>query len=309
MLYEEVMMKLPGTIVPPLTPFTPDLRVDYDALKVIVDYVVERCDAAMVVAAGVEAQEYQYLPFDERKELIRHTVEAVNGRRPVAVGVSHPSFKVAIDLAHFAERLGVSAIQILAPQKPTGGAPTTAELVRYFELIGRGTSLPIILYLNPGPGFDVSIPATVELSKLDQVKYIKESSRDLARVARLITDIELAGHARYFTTLQMLLITLQLGGSGITLPPPAAELAHYIIAACVAGDTGRAAELQQQFSLFPSRWMEFGLAAVMKAAANYLGLPAGLPYPPYAPVSGERLEALHRYLETTAFVRTERVYA
>jgi 4-hydroxy-tetrahydrodipicolinate synthase len=233
----------------------------------------------------------------------------VNGRRPVAVGVSHPSFKIAIELAHFAERLGASAIQILAPQKPTGGAPTTAELVRYFELIGHETSLPIILYLNPGPGFDVSIPATVELSKLDRVKYIKESSRDLARVGRLITEIELAGHARYFTTLQMLLITLQLGGSGITLPPPAAELARYIIEAYVAGDTGRAAELQQQFSLFPSRWMEFGLAAVMKATANFLGLPAGLPYPPYAPVSGEKLDALHRYLETTAFARTEHAYA
>ena len=222
-------MKLPGTIVPPRTPFTHELRVDYDALKVIVDYVVEQCQASMVVAAGVEAQEYQYLSFDDRKELIRKTIEAVDGRRPVAVGVSHPSYRIAVELAQLAEKHGASAIQVLAPQKPTGGAPTTTELVRYFELIGRETSLPIILYLNPGPGFDVSVPATVELSKLDRIKYIKESSRDLARVGRLITEIELAGHARYFTTLQMLLITLQLGGSGITLPPPAAELAYYII--------------------------------------------------------------------------------
>jgi 4-hydroxy-tetrahydrodipicolinate synthase len=36
-------MKFPGTIVPPLTPFTQDLSVDYDAFKRIVDYVVERC--------------------------------------------------------------------------------------------------------------------------------------------------------------------------------------------------------------------------------------------------------------------------
>jgi 4-hydroxy-tetrahydrodipicolinate synthase len=302
-------MKLPGTIVPPLTPFGADLTVDYDALKVIVDYVVERCNASMVVAAGVEAQEYQYLPFEERKALIRHTFEAVEGRRPVAVGVTHPSFKVAIELAQFAEALGADAIQVLVPQKPTGGTPSTTELVRYFESIGRETSLPIILYLNPGPGFDASIPTTIELAKLDRVKYIKESSRDLSRVARLITEIEIAGHARYFTTLQMLLITLQLGGSGITLPPPAAELAHYVIDAYTAGDTEGAAKLQQQFSLFPARWMEFGLAAVMKATANYLGLPAGLPYPPYVPVSGERLDALHRFLATTAFVRKERAYA
>jgi 4-hydroxy-tetrahydrodipicolinate synthase len=302
-------MKLPGIIVPPLTPFTSDLKVDHDALKRGVDYVIEDCDAAMVVAAGVETQEYQYLPFGERTELIRRTVEAVDGRRPVAVGVSHPSFKVAIELAHLAERVGAAAVQVLAPQKPTGGTPTTTELVRYFELIARETALPIILYLNPGPGADVGIPATVELAKLEAVEFVKESSRDLARVARLITEIELAGHARYFTTLQMLLITLQLGGSGITLPPPAAELARHVIAAYVAGDVGRAAELQQQFSLFPSRWMDFGLAAVMKATANYLGLRAGDPYPPYAPVSGERLEALHRFLSTTVLARKDRAYA
>jgi len=302
-------MKLPGTIVPPLTPFLPDLTVDYDALKLGVDYVVDRCNASMVIAAGVEAQEYQYLPFDQRKELIRFTIDAVDGRRPVGVGISHPSFKIAIELAHFAERLGAAAVQILAPQKPTGGVPTTAELVRYYELIGRETSLPIILYLNAGPGADLSVATTIELSKLEQVKYIKESSRDLARVSRLITEIERAGHARYFTTLQMLLISLQLGGSGITLPPPAAELAKHIIAAFVAGDVSRAAELQQQFALFPARWMDFGLAAVMKATANFLGIPAGDPYPPYAPVSGERLEALHRFLGTTILSRKEHIDA
>jgi 4-hydroxy-tetrahydrodipicolinate synthase len=302
-------MKLPGTIVPPLTPFTSELKVDYDVLRRGVDYVVERCDAAMVIAAGVEAQEYQYLPFEERKDLIRATIDAVAGRRPVAVGVSHPSYKVAIELSHFAEQLGAAAIQVLAPQKPTGGVPTTAELVRYYELIGRETSLPIVLYLNAGPGADLSVASTIELAKFPQIKYIKESSRDLSRVSRLITEIELAGHARYFTTLQMLLISLQLGGSGITLPPPAAEIAKHIIAAYAAGDLGRAATLQQQFTLFPSRWMDFGLAAVMKATSNFLGIPAGEPYPPYAPVSGERLEALHRYLETTILVQREKVDA
>ncbi|HEX3505869.1 MAG TPA: dihydrodipicolinate synthase family protein [Xanthobacteraceae bacterium] len=302
-------MKFPGTIVPPLTPFTGDLKVDYKALSSIVNYVVERCDASMVVAAGVEAQEYQYLPFEERKALIQHTVQAVNGRRPVAVGVSHPSFKIAVELAQFAERLDADAIQVLVPQKPTGGAPTTAELVRYFQLIGKETSLPIILYLNPGPGYDASIATTIELAKLDRVKYIKESSRDLARVGRLIAEVELAGHARYFTTMQMLLITLQLGGSGVTLPPPAAELANQIICSYIAGDLARAAELQSQVSLWPARWMEFGLAAVMKATANYLGLPAGAPYPPYAPVSGQQLESLHKFLATMSFHREEFVHA
>ncbi len=63
----------PGLIVAPLTPFTADLAVDEAALKRQIDYIVEDCRATMVVAAGVETQEYTYLSFEERKALIRST--------------------------------------------------------------------------------------------------------------------------------------------------------------------------------------------------------------------------------------------
>jgi 4-hydroxy-tetrahydrodipicolinate synthase len=295
-----------GLLVPPLTPFTEDLHVDYDALQTGVDYIVEHVRPTMIVAAGVEAQEYQYLSFDERKA---RTLRAVHGRVPVAAGVSHPSFLIAIELAHFAEKAGATELQLLAPQKPTGGVPTTKELIQYFEAIGRETTLPIILYLNPGPGADPGIDATIELAKLDFVHALKESSRDLSRVSRLIVEIDHAGHARYFTTMQMLLITLELGGAGITLPPPAAELARQVIDAYVAGDREKAAQLQLQFATFPARWMPFGLAAVMKAASNFIGVPSGQPYPPYAPVSGDALAALHQFLSAAALTHKEPVRA
>ena len=67
----EMTAKQPGLIVAPLTPFTADLTVDEAALKRQIDYIVDDCRATMVVAAGVETQEYTYLSFDERKALIR----------------------------------------------------------------------------------------------------------------------------------------------------------------------------------------------------------------------------------------------
>jgi 4-hydroxy-tetrahydrodipicolinate synthase len=292
-------MKLPGLIVPPLTPFTEDLKVDEKALQAGVNYVVEDCNAAMVIAAGVEAQEYHYLTMDERKNLIARTLEYVDGRCPVAVGISHPSFKIAIELAHYAEKIGAEAVQLLAPLRPFGGEPTQGELIAYFEAVSRESHLPMVLYLNPGPGANVSIPATIELSQLERVKYVKESSRDLSRVSRLISEIELSGRAKYFTTMQMLLITLQLGGSGITLPPPAAMLANKVIKAFVAGDMQEAARLQLQFALFPARWMHNGLTPTMKAAMKILNIPAGDPYPPFPPIKGEELKALEIYLKTT----------
>jgi len=185
------------------------------------------------------------------------------------------------------------------PLRPFAGAPTETDLLAYFEAVSRETRLPITLYLNPGPGADVSVAATVALAKLPRVQLIKESSRDLARVARLIVEIDRAGHARYFTTMQMLLITLQLGGSGATMPPPGCEIARHIIDAFVVRDYERAAELQLQFALFPAKWMHRGLAPAMKAAMNLIGIPVGEPYPPYAPLSRDEITALAALLKTT----------
>jgi len=183
--------------------------------------------------------------------------------------------------------------------RPFAGPPTQADLIAYFESIGRETRLPIALYLNPGPGADVSSADTVALAKLPSIQLIKESSRDLARVSRLIVEIDRAGHARYFTTMQMLLATLQLGGSGATMPPPAAEIAHHVIDAFVAGDFERAADIQLQFALFPSKWMHRGLAPTMKAAMNLIGMPVGEPHPPYASLNREELASLAATLRAT----------
>ncbi len=292
-------MRQPGLIVAPLTPFTAELKVDERSLRRQIDYVVRDCAPTMVVAAGVETQEYTYLSLEARRALIRSTVEYVDGRVPVMVGITHPSVRTAIDLAHDAEKLGAAALQLLAPLRPFAGAPTRADLLGYFEKISRETSLPLTLYLNPGPGADVSIPDTIAIAKLPRVQFIKESSRDLARVSRLIVEIDRAGHARYFTTMQMLLASIELGGSGATMPAPAAEIARHVIEAFVAGDYPRAAELQLQFALFPGKWMHYGLAPTMKAAMNLIGVPAGDPYPPYAPISGEDLAALAAYLKST----------
>jgi len=293
-------MDRPELIVAPLTPFTAELEIDAPLLRRQLDYVITDCGATMIVAAGVETQEYTYLTFERRKALIQHTIELTDRRTPVMVGISHPSFKIAVELAHFAERLGAAAVQLLAPLRPFAGPPTQADLIGYFEAIARESHLPIALYLNPGPGADVSIPDTIALAKLPRVQFIKESSRDLARVSRLIVEIDRAGHARYFTTMQMLLASLQLSGSGATMPPPGSEIARHLIDAFMAKDYERAAALQLQFALFPSKWMHRGLAPVMKAALNLIGVPVGDPYPPYKSLDDEEIKALAAVLRTTA---------
>ena len=294
-------MQLPGLIVAPLTPFkTSDLSVDWQALERQIDYICNDCKASMISVAGVETSEYHYLSFAGRRELITRTAEMIGKRCELVVGVSHANTGTAMELVELAHSLGAAAAQVLAPQRPYGGQPGTAELVDYFGAIADRSPLPLLLYLNPGPGAEVGLDATIAITKLDKVKYVKESSRDLARVSRLIVEIDHAGHARYFTTMQMLLITLMLGGSGATMPPPACYIAAKIIDAFVAKDYETAAKLQLEFALFPSKYQSKGLAPVMKAAMEIIDRPLGDPYPPFPALTAAEKTSLAEALRKTS---------
>ena len=297
-------MKLPGLIVAPLTPFKrTDWSVDWKALEREIDYICNDCKAAMISVSGVETSEYHYLSFGERRELIKRTAEMIAGRSALIVGISHPNTRIALELAELAATLKAEAVQVLAPQRPYGGQPGPQELVDYFGAIADRSPLPLLLYLNPGPGAEVSPDATVAITRLPQVKYVKESSRDLARVSRLIVEIDHAGHARYFTTMQMLLITLMLGGSGATMPPPACYIAAKIIDAFLAKDYEKAAALQLEFALFPAKFQAKGLAPVMKAAMELIDIPLGDPYPPFPALTAEEKRALGEALRRTSLLR------
>jgi 4-hydroxy-tetrahydrodipicolinate synthase len=99
--------------------------------------------------------------------------------------------------------------------------------------------------------------------------------------------------------MQMLLASLELGGSGATMPPPACEIARHITEAFGARDYEGAAALQLQFALFPSRWMHRGLAPTMKAAMKLIGVPVGDPYPPFAALTKEEYADLAAVLGRT----------
>ncbi len=295
-------LKVPGLLIPPLIPFTKECKVDYPALKAEIDYIIQRCSPSAITAAGVEAQEYQYLNMDDRKELIRKTVEFTDGRCPVVVGVSHPSVKIVKELCGEAESVNAEAVQLLAPLRPFGGKPSGRQLVDYFKEAAASTSLPVLCYLNAGPGADVPPDTMVEIARIDSVKYFKESSRDMRRVGRLIEEIDRAGLAGYFTTNEMLLPTLMLGGSGATMPPPLAAVAADVVSAFVDGDYRKAAELQRKFHQFPGRWADLGLTPILKYAMGLMGIKLGEPFPPFGSLTQSDMDGIKKMLESTGML-------
>ena len=272
-----------GIIGAALTPFTDDGQVDYDALAREIEFLVADCDAVSI--AAVEASEYTVLSLEDRKEVMRRATEIVNKRVPVILGASSHSIDTILDLAEHAAAVNGDLIQVLMPIRPWGGQPTISDLVQFFTEVASASPLPIVAYHNPGPGADPPLDAFVRLSELNKVDYFKESSRDITKITRLIEQIQLAGKANYFTTMQPLLTTLMMGGAGATMPPPGTRIGARVVRAFREGDIDRARYWQRCFTLFPGKWGAYGLPPIMKSALKHFGVDIGDPGRPYAPVS------------------------
>jgi 4-hydroxy-tetrahydrodipicolinate synthase len=245
-----------------LTPFDDQGRVKFDVLKQEIDFIVEDADA--ITIAAVEAAEYTMLSIEERQEIMRQAVQMVDGRIPVILGASHPAPAKVIELAEYCAKIGGDMVQVLMPLRPWG---------------------PVIAYHNPGPGADPNMENTIRISEIFNVCAFKESSRDIVKITRLIEEIELSGNARYFTTMQPLLMTLVMGGSGATMPPPGTKIGARVVKAFREGNMEEAKYWQRFYSLFPAKWAAYGLPPVMKSALRHFGLEMGDPIPPYKPVT------------------------
>jgi 4-hydroxy-tetrahydrodipicolinate synthase len=296
--------ELKGIIGACLTPFDENGSVNYSALEREIDFIVADADAISI--AAVEAAEYTMLEPAERIEVLRRGAEIVAGRKPLILGISSPSPREVLRLADYAAGLGADLVQVLMPLRPWGGQPTTAELVDYYTQIAERAPLPIVAYHNPGPGADPSLEALIALSQIDQVQYFKESSRDITRITRLIEEIDRSGNAGYFTTMQPLLMTLLMGGSGGTMPPPGTRIGAEVVRAFRDSDLQRATDWQRLYSLFPGRWASYGLPPVMKSAMKHFGLDLGDPMPPYRPVTSDDHQQIGHLLRANGLLR-ERV--
>ena len=287
-----------GVIATCLTPFDGEGRVDFAALQREIDYIVDGCKADAIAIASTEDAEYTMLDWSQRKELMARGAEMVRGRIPTILGVSHPAPQRAVELAEHAAAVGGNVVELLLPTRLWGGDPDPDETYDYVAEIARRSPCPVCIYQNRRTGSDAPIPLFLRLADVLNVPYIAETSGDVTRISRLVEEIDRRRTARYFTTIESLLINLTLGGSGAQMPPPAARVGSEVVRAYGEGDMDRAVEWQRILGLFPGRWRRYGHPPVMKAAMRHLGIDLGDPMPPYASLTMPDDQALGQFLES-----------
>ncbi len=174
-----------GIIAYPITPFDSNEKVDMPLFKKLLErLIVNGCHAvAPLGSTGV----LPYLTDEEREAITVATIEQVNGRVPVLVGVSSLTTERTIHHAKFAEKAGASAVMIIPMSY---WKLTDDEIVQHYDAVAKQITIPIMAYNNPATsGVDMSPALLKRLLEIPNVTMIKESSGDVQRMHYLRKEL------------------------------------------------------------------------------------------------------------------------
>ena len=163
-----------------VTPMTAT-GVDYEALGRFIDFQLASGINALV-AVGTTGESATLSPA-ERNEVIRFTVDRVNGRVPVIAGTGTNNTAHAMEYTEKACAIGADAMLVVTPYY---NKATQNGLIAHFSAIADKSDKPIILYNVPSRTGCNLLPATVaELAKHPNIAAIKEASGNMAQVVEL----------------------------------------------------------------------------------------------------------------------------
>ena len=205
-----MIQNLHGVIPPVVTPLNEDYSLDTVGLETLIEHLIAGGVHGLFILGTTG--EGPHLSHALRKEVISETVRINNSRLPVLVGVTDTSIEELLDMSDYAKEAGVNAVVLAAPFY----APLhQSELEEWMKVVIPKIELPVILYDIPSHiNVKLSVEVVTELSSIDNVIGIKDSSGDMAYFHMLLASIDRPGF-RFFTGPEMLLAeSVLMGGHG-----------------------------------------------------------------------------------------------
>ena len=164
------------------TKFTSDDKLDFPLFEM--NLQAQLSAGVQGVILGGTLGESSVLSNEEKFSLVKFAVEKVAGAIPVVMNIAEGSTREALKLAAEAEQSGAKGLMMLPPMRYKSDH---RETVTYFKTVAKATKLPIMIYNNP---VDYKIEVTLEmfdeLAECENIQAIKESTRDVSNVTRLI---------------------------------------------------------------------------------------------------------------------------
>jgi 4-hydroxy-tetrahydrodipicolinate synthase len=228
------------------TPFRGGGDVDVDSLRRVVELIVG-AGVNGVTALGVTG-EVSRLNERERRVVVEHVVDQVNGRAKVIVGASADGVRTCIEYSREAKSLGAAAVMVSPPRMLK---LNTESVVNHYRALAEAVDLPIVVQdYPPISGFAMEAGLLARIAKeVPAARTIKlEDPPTPFKTARILTaagDLRvniLGGLGGVF-----LLEELMAGAAGVMTGFAYPEVLVKVVALYRAGRVDDAADLFYRF--------------------------------------------------------------
>ncbi len=276
------LLSLKGVFPALVTPFDREEKVNEEALRKLVRYLMPNVDGFVPVGT---TGEFVYMSHEERRRVLEIVIDEVKGQKPVIAGTGAASTQEAIVLAREAQKIGASACLVVTPYFLR---PSEKGIFRHFYEIAKAVDIPIILYNIPQTT-DAYLPRRVieDLADIPNIVGLKDSSGNLAYMMEILEYCGdriqvLVGHD------EIVVGALAAGASGMILASANVypEIWQEIFKAVREGDLIKARELQFRVQKLSRIFTRYGGAVAVKAALNMMGFDVGNPRLPLKGVGG-----------------------
>ena len=177
-----MMQPLQGSFVALVTPMLENGSLDFDALEALVEWHIES-ETNGIVSVGTTG-ESATVSVPEHLEIIKKTIDFVDGRVPVIAGTGGNSTQEAVDLTQTAAELGADYALIVTPYY---NKPNQEGLFQHFIKIADSVEIPQILYNVPArTACDLRPDTVMRLASHQNIVGIKEALDSSERLSELI---------------------------------------------------------------------------------------------------------------------------
>lgn len=231
---------LKGTGVALVTPFNADKSIDFAALENLIDIQIAG-GVDYLVTLGTTGESV-VLSDDEKVAVFNCTVNKVNGRVPIVIGIGGNNTSEVIKSFG---KFDLSKVVAILSVTPYYNKPPQEGLYQHYIAVADAAPKPILLYNVPGrTGVNMKESTTLRLAAHPNIAGIKEAGPDMAQTIDILKDrpsdfLVVSGDD------EIVMAQIACGMDGVisvaanAFPKPFSDMIRY----CMAGDFSMAKRL------------------------------------------------------------------
>ncbi len=189
-----------GVWLPIITPFK-NGEVDYNSYQQLIEYYIQK-GITGVIPLGTTG-ECPVIEKEEFERIIETTIEIVNKRIPVFIGLGGNNTRKVIKEIKLLDKYNIDGILSVCPYY---NKPGQAGIYEHFKLISESTSLKIFIYNIPyRTGVNLENEYLLKLAGLKNIIGVKDSSGNMNQSIELLNNkpkdfFVLTGEDNFFYT-------------------------------------------------------------------------------------------------------------